>query len=281
MGGERLKNVRIEHHAWIVLRALDDGELDSALKGASPDDGRSSSQADRLLEIGEAADFFHTSENIAYADIFIDGRRETHRLRSESFKQWLRVQYYKKHGGAPNSDGLQAALSTMEAQAQIDGPTREVFLRTGYHDGRFYLDLCDDEWRIVEIGPGEEGWRVIRSNEAGVRFRRVPTMRPLPVPTCDGSIDDLRTLLNIRTADEFVLVVTFLLATLRPVGKEPICARAFPVLAITGPKGAAKSGLPKIVRRLVDPNQLPIRSPSKTEQDMFIAARESLVYNVD
>jgi hypothetical protein len=41
-------------------------------------------------------------------------------------------------------------------------------IRTAEHAGRIYLDLADEHWRAVEIGP--DGWQVIRSPP--VRFRR-------------------------------------------------------------------------------------------------------------
>jgi hypothetical protein len=54
-------------------------------------------------------------------------------------------------------------------------------------------------------------------------------------------------LLNVRSRNDLVLVVAWLLATLRP-------DRPYPLLALSGEQGSAKTVLSKLVRALVDPN---------------------------
>ena len=71
------------------------------------------------------------------------------------------------------------------------------------HDGRIYLDLADEFWRCVEIGP--RGWRI--ADDVPVRFRRPAGMLPLPLPARGGSIEELRQFLNLPNGDDFVLVV--------------------------------------------------------------------------
>jgi hypothetical protein len=66
-------------------------------------------------------------------------------------------------------------------------------VRVGELDGKLYLDLCDGSWRAVEIDA--TGWRV--ADRPAIRFRRSSDTRALPEPERDGSVDDLRKLLNI------------------------------------------------------------------------------------
>ena len=89
----------------------------------------------------------------AYADLLIDGHRETWPIRSLRFRAWLRRRYYEATGDAPSAAALSAALNLLEAQAQFDGPERTVHVRVAEHDGHIYLDLADQAWRAVEIGP--------------------------------------------------------------------------------------------------------------------------------
>src|SRR5215813_10027985 len=50
-------------------------------------------QADILIELAAAATLFHTAPDCdAFADITIDGHRETHRVRGQAFRRWLRHQ---------------------------------------------------------------------------------------------------------------------------------------------------------------------------------------------
>src|SRR5262249_39527767 len=56
----------------------------------------------------------------------------------------------------------------------FDGPERAVNTRVAEHAGRLYLDLADEHWRAVAIGP--DGWRVLGCPP--VRFRRAAGMLP-------------------------------------------------------------------------------------------------------
>ena len=154
-----------------------------------------------------------------------------------------------------------SALDLLEARAQFDAPERAVNIRVAEHAGRLYLDLADEHWRAVAIGP--DGWRVLGCPP--VRFRRSPGMLPLPVPERGGSIEALRSFLNLSNQNDFVLVVAWLLAALRPGGP-------YPLLAISGEQGSAKTVLSKLLRALVDPNVAPVRALPREERELMIAA---------
>jgi hypothetical protein len=204
---------------------------------------------------------FHTASGTAFADLMIDGHRETWPIRSNRFRTWLRRRYYQETGSALSAPTINSALDLLEAQAQFDAPERAVHVRVAEHAGHIYLDLADEDWRAVEIGPG--GWRVIESPP--VRFRRPVGMLPLPAPQPGGSIEALVPLLNVASRNDFVLVVTWLLAALRPRGP-------YPVLAISGEPGSAKTVLSKLLKALIDPNVAPVRALVREERDLVIAA---------
>jgi hypothetical protein len=242
-------------------------------------------QANILIEIAIAAELFHTADLVAYADMNIGGHRETWPVRSRGFKRWLVRQYYEKKKGAPNSEAMQAALAVIEAKAHFDGPERRVHLRTGgLENGTIYVDLCDDTWRAVEIDA--DGWRIV--DGPPLRFRRTPGMLPLPVPVRGGSIEDLRPFLNVGmsitqraklgTAIDpdtgFVLAVAWALAALNPNGP-------YPVLSFAGEQGTAKSTAAKVLRSLIDPNVVPLRTPPRDDRDMFISANNALTMVYD
>src|SRR5262245_55179460 len=96
--------------------------------------------------------------------------------------------------GAPNSDALQSALNVLEAKAHFDSPERPVHVRVGGLCDRLYLDLCDEHWRVVEIDA--TGWRVI--DNPPVRLRRAAGMQALPMPVAGGSVETLRSFLNVK-----------------------------------------------------------------------------------
>src|SRR5436189_5862540 len=134
--------------------------------------------ANMLTNLAAGAELFHTADGTAFADLMIDGHRETWPVRSLRLRSWLRRKYYEATGAAPGAGAISSALNLLEARAQFDAPQRAVYLRVAEHDGRIYLDLADERWRAVEIAP--DGWQVITCPP--VRLRRTGAMLPLPMP---------------------------------------------------------------------------------------------------
>jgi hypothetical protein len=212
--------------------------LDEAINGERGSSGaRKPTQADVLIKLASSADLFHTPDGVGFADININGHRETWQINSKGFRRWLARLFFEKTQGAASSEAVQSALNALEAIAQFDAPEREVFIRTGAADNRLYLNLADDRWRAVEIDA--EGWRVV--DTPPVRFRRSNGMQPLPVPVADGGIDLLRPFVNVASDTDFVLVVCWLVATLRDHGP-------YPLLVLSGEQGAAKSTFSRMLR---------------------------------
>ena len=222
-----------------------------------------------LIDLAASAQLFHNPIGAAYADLLVDGHRETWPVRSPRFRAWLRRRYYAATGEAPSAAELGSALNLLEARAQFDGPERTVHVRLAEHAGHIYLDLADRDWRAVEIGP--HGWKVVA--EPPVRFRRPAGLLPLPVPQPGGALDELAAFLNLDR-DELVLVTTWVLAALRPGGP-------YPLLVIAGEQGSAKTVLSKLLRALVDPNVAPVRTLPREERDLFIAANNGHVLAFD
>jgi hypothetical protein len=173
----------------------------------------------------------------------------------------MRRCYYQATGTAAGAAVIGSTLDLLEARAQFDAHERAISMRVAEHAGRLYLDLADEHWRAVAID--RDGWKVVGCPP--VRFRRSPGMLPLPVPERDGSIEALRSFLNLPQQNEFVLVVAWLLAALRPTGP-------YPLLAVSGEQGSAKTVLSKLLRALVDPNVAPVRALPREERELMIAA---------
>jgi hypothetical protein len=246
-------------------------ELDKAISVESGDaKGQRSTQTGVLLDLALSAELFHTPDTQGYADVNINDHRETWPIRSRGFRRWLVRCYFETTQGAPSSEALKSALETIEAKAQFDSPERIVHIRVGELDGKLYLDLADEAWRAIEIDAG--GWRVV--NHPPVRFRRTAGMQPLPVPKAGGSINLLRPFLNVKSNEDFVLVVAWALAVLRNRGP-------YPVLVLSGEQGSAKSTFSRMLRSLLDPNTAPLRALPREERDLFIGATNGHVLAFD
>lgn len=237
---------------------------------SSKNDEKDPTQVEILLEISEAVALFHDRDGVAYADLEEDSLRRTWPVKSQDFKDWLLFRYFQARGSAPNGEALSAAINTIIAKAKFEGPQHAVFMRSAEFKSTLYIDLADEQWRVVEIDA--EGWRIIQ--KPPIRFRRTDGMQALPVPQAGGSIDLLRPFLNVKSNDEFVLAVAWLLGALRPLGP-------YPILSLAGEQGSSKSTFSLFMRLLVDPNAAPLRSLPREIRDLYISGKNAHVLAFD
>jgi hypothetical protein len=227
------------------------------------------SQATTLVELASDAELFRTPEGDAYATVNVGGHLETWLIRLRGFQDWLRRRFYESEGSAPSAQSLQEALDTLQGRAQFEGLTREVYTRVAEHDGAIYLDLCDERWRVVCVTP--DGWQVLENSP--VKFRRAKGMLLLPEPARGGRVELLRSFVNVN-AEDWPMLAGWLVATYRP-------GKPFPVLALHGEQGSAKSTTAKVLRSLIDPNKADLRSEPREERDLMIAAKNGWLITLD
>ena len=253
-----------------VLTTTLEGLAGSCVEGDSEESGDKQSQSQALVQLADGAELCHDSENTAYATLLIGDHHETHPVAGKSFRLWLQGSFYKAFGKPANAQAMQDALGVLAGKAIFEGPELPVAVRVAQHDGAIWLDLCDDQWRAVQIT--SVGWVVVENPP--VRFIRKRGMQALPVPVTGGRIEDLRPLLNAEDDAVWVLIVAWLTAAIRPVGP-------YPVLAVNGEQGSAKSTLCRMLRRLIDPNEADLRSAPRDDRDMMIAATNAWVVAFD
>jgi hypothetical protein len=99
-------------------------------------------------------------------------------------------------------------------------------------------------------------------------------MLPIPAPERGGSVETLGSFLNLPSRNDFVLIVAWLLAALRSGGP-------YPILAISGEQGSAKTVLSKLLKALVDPNTAPVRALTREERELMIAANNGYLLAFD
>ena len=92
---------------------------------------RGPTQADILIDLAQSAELFHAPDGTGFADLSINGHRETWPIRTKGFRRWLARRFFEATQGAPSSEALQSALNVIEAKAHFDGPERKVHLRVG------------------------------------------------------------------------------------------------------------------------------------------------------
>ncbi len=207
----------------------------------------------------EQLQLLHDAEKNAFAILNINGIFQTHAVRSKDFRRWIVATFFERYGIVPNSQSVADALVALEGKANFEGEQREVFLRVGGTLDRIIIDPGWSAWNQIIVD--RSGWRL---GNSGVLFRRSKGLLEIPVPTQDGNLNELRELLNVDD-DGWRLIIGWMLAAFRPVGP-------YPVLVLSGEQGTAKSTTCRVLRKLIDDNKAPLRSPPRSERDLLIAA---------
>lgn len=231
-------------------------------------------QGTRIVELALDAGVvpFRDQDGEPYCLVPFKGHTETCHVRSDALRLHLSRIYYADAAKAPGAQHLGDARNMLEGDALFRGPVLPVAVRVALHQSVLYLDLGSEDWQVIRIGP--DGWRVREADACPVRFRRPKGLAALPAPAAVGDIGLLRPLLNLEHHDDFTLIVGWVLAALYPLGPRPL-------LQVLGEQGSAKSALAALLRSLVDPNQVPLRTVPKDERDLLIAAHNSAVLVYD
>ena len=248
---------------------MSDTAIEPQTTPQKPKKAKTRSQASGLIDLTEGLQKWHSPDGVGYISPIVGAHREHWAIKSNSFRRWLQREHFRKFKSAANSQSVQDAIGVLEGKAMFDGREYPVALRLAEHEGNIYLDLCDPEWRVVEITP--LGWQVVSNSP--IKFRRCKAMLSLPEPVLGGSVEELHRQLNIGT-NEWPLLVGWQLAALRPRGP-------FPILNLYAEQGAGKTTTARKIRAMVDPNTAPMRSEPKEPRDLMIAANNGWVVALD
>jgi energy-coupling factor transporter ATP-binding protein EcfA2 len=179
---------------------------------------------------------------------------------------------YRERGIVAPMSALSDAARQLKAMAKYDGEKHEVYVRVARVDQTVYIDLCNDEYEVVKVDAS--GVRIISAQDCPVYFVRPKGAKSLPRPTLnDADIGLLDEFLNIGKT-HFILLVSFLVYIL--MGRAP-----YPILALFGEHGSGKSTLARFIHALIDPHQMALQTPPKSERDLFIIASSLFLYIID
>jgi hypothetical protein len=254
-----LSSIRVSLPAHL---AAEDETTDLATDENDTRNGKKHSAASILIELAlKSGTLWHDSTGAGWVDYIVDGNLQTARIKSKRFRNFLSREFWERERRSFSSEAWSEAVGILEGIAS-DGPEREAFLRVGKHGDCIYIDLGTDDWRIIRVSPS--GWEIIPYINCPIRFYRPDCQLPLPIPTRDGSLDDLWQLLNVQEADR-PLVVGWLLSCLTPDGSKPI-------LTLSGAKGAGKSSAASLLKKLTDPTKVNLLGTVDDSQTTAVAA---------
>ena len=255
-GGQRA-GVRRNGSNGMSVETIGDGRADVESR-------QSEGVVEALLRIASRAQFFRSADGRFHAQVPIGARDEIYGLKSTAFCDWLIESYRCERGELPAAGAVRSVVTSVVARARFHRSVPAVHVRVGREGepgtGDLYIDLGDSSGRSVKING--RGWLVV--DKPAVKFRRPDGQLPLPVPNREGSIERLHAYVNLSEPD-FRLLVGWLAAALLPEGP-------YPVLAIHGEQGSAKSTLAKVVRMLVDPQASPLLAQPCSTRDLMVTS---------
>lgn len=216
--------------------------------------------SDVLIELSKEAKFFLNDLEEACAAIEVNGHTEIWKIKSKIFKLWLTKQYFDETKSAPSVDAMNQALNVLEMSATFNGEKHKLQLRVAEHEGKFYYDLSDKDWKVVEISP--TGPRVLENPP--ILFSRNKNMKGQVEPNFDG---DIRLLLNhvrLKHEDDQILYLVYVISCLIPNIPHT-------VIVYSGEKGASKSTSMKMTRQIIDPAVRDLLTMPNSIQDLAIS----------
>jgi len=245
-------------------------ELQPEQPAASPS-GKTKSQAAAMLALFDAhhGEAFLSLDDKPFFCVTEDGKRQT--MTTSNVVKALSLWHFNQTGQAqaPTARSREEVRNHLEALAEA-GPKRQTWLRVAERDGALYLDLGDDSWRAVQIT--RDGWQLIDCPP--VYFVRPGAMLPLPVPVHGGNVAELFELVNIPSGPDRALALAWLVSTLRP-------SRTFPILALHGEQGSAKSTTAEMLATVIDPHRAGVRIRPKDEETVMVATQNAWVLAYD
>ncbi|MDD3307676.1 MAG: hypothetical protein PHO29_11365 [Acetobacterium sp.] len=204
-------------------------------------------QSSVIIEALSECEFFHDWEDEAYAVVPSGNHREILKISGKKFGQFLKQQYYLKKKSAPGKDAINEALEIAEMKAIFEGEERILEKRVAMtKDDEIFYDLADSEGRIVKINQYE----CVVINDPSVSFIRKASMKPQVVPDLEVQPVQLVVLIKkylriTREGDVYLFVIYLITCFIKNM--------PHPILLVHGEKGAAKSTIMKLIKRIVDP----------------------------
>lgn len=187
---------------------------------------------------------------------------------SGGLRQQLAAAYFNDRNRAASGAALQDALAVLEGDA-MRGPETVVHLRTGRRGSDIILDRANAQGHAIKVT--STGWRLIE--RAPILFRRTAVSMVMVAPEKAGSLDHLRSLLNVDER-RFRLIVGYIIAAWLP-------DIAHPILALMGEQGVAKTSAARIILDLIDPSAASLVSQPRTADDWAVTAYNTYAVGLD
>ena len=238
-------------------------------RGTNVEDSTSKSPSMKVLELAlDLFDFYttNTGEPVAVRKSGSNIALSFHG-RGLTLRNVLAEELLKHQGWMLTDKAFKEASHLLSAEAARN--PREVALRIGGHEGRWYIDLGGLSEEVLEVS--DQGWAVV--SVSPIPFMRTALTQPMAKPMRNGKIEDIFNFFNIpdHLRDLFIGVLVASIFESIP----------HPVIQFDGEQGSGKSFAGQLFTDLLDPSTLPRRKPPKDIETWTTTAQGSYVIGID
>ncbi len=207
--------------------------------------------ASKILKLVNGLELFTDPSGVAWIGLPNGSYPEYVPLKSTKFSGWIARKFYETYGNPVGQKALEDARGVLYGLAA--DTVRQVYVRVANLEDRVIVDLGRS---YVEITA--QGWQI--TDRPPVPFRRPAGMLPLPIPEpqYDGRLEDTLEEVIGFSNKELILIVGWIIGAYG--------SNDFPILILNGEQGSGKSTLAEILKGLIDPSEVPLRSVPRDEQ---------------
>lgn len=221
---------------------------------------------DKILEAILTSDAVLFSDQYGEAYIAVDGTGKlVLPIRSSTCRDWLaHFAYEHLEEKAASTSTIANVQNVLSGEALYNSKTIELNVRIArlgatiaYDLGKAMVVVGNDTWTLVDDAP--------------IIFRRLQHQKSQVNPIDSGDINLLRNYLNLRSEDDYVLFVAYLVTAFIPGFPHPL-------LILHGPQGAGKTTPLIMLKELIDPSRLQtLPPPDSPEKFTHIVTKHHLV----
>lgn len=227
---------------------------------------KNQTNANKILKLVNGLELFTDPSGVAWIGLPNGSYPEYVPLKSNKFGGWVARKFYETHGKPVGQKALDDARAVLYGYAA--DTVRQVYVRVANLEDRVIVDLGHS---YAEINA--QGWQM--TDSPPVPFRRPAGMLPLPIPDPQytGRLEDTLEEIIGLSNDELILIIGWIIGAYG--------SNDFPILILNGEQGSGKSTLAEILKGLIDPSEVPLRSVPRDEQGLAVAAVNSWIIALD
>ena len=206
----------------------------------------------------QQVELFLDENHDPYVKVKVNNHFEVYSAYSKDFHLWAQRCYYNEYGTTVRDEALKQSVNELIAEAKFGGaPTIKLYNRVAREGNSIWYDLTDQDWRSVEVSSGS--WKIVGNSPT--LFKRYRHQEPQAIPLTGG---DLNKIFDYVRIDNYkLLFLCWLVSCFVPEIPHP-------VTIVYGEKGAAKSTMCTLIKKLIDPSVMDTLSLRKEERSLLV-----------